>query len=115
MRSSTRQGQRGLEVAKLRGRQFVIEENQIRLGGGRNAGNLFHFAGANQRGRIGLGAPLQNFGNYLAARAGHQLAKLGERFFRIKTGATAAPRTSAPPLQIRLRGGARRAITASGI
>jgi hypothetical protein len=51
-------GQRRLKIAQLRGRKVVVEEHQIGFGGSGYAGNLLHLAGADQRSRIGPGAPL---------------------------------------------------------
>jgi len=79
-------GQCGLEVAKLRWRQIVIEENEIGFGGGSDAGDLFDFSGANQRRRIRLWAALQNLGDDLAAGAQEQFAKFGERFVGVEAG-----------------------------
>ena len=61
--------QRGLEVAQLRGREIVIEKNEIGLRGSDDAGDLLYFAGTNERGRIGLGAALHKLGGDLAAGA----------------------------------------------
>ena len=79
-------GKRRLKVAQLRGRQIVVEEHQVGFGGGCYAGNLFHLAGADQRGRIGPGAALHQLGGNFAAGARHQFAKLRQRFFRIESG-----------------------------
>ncbi len=62
-------GQRGLKVAQLGGRQVVVEEHQVGLGGGGDSGDLLHLAGADQRGRIGPGAALHQLGGHHAAGA----------------------------------------------
>ncbi len=84
MRSSTRQGKRGFKVAQLGGREVVVEEHQVGLRGSGDAGDLLHFAGADQRGRIGPRAALHQLGSHLAAGARYQLAKLGQRLFGIQ-------------------------------
>ena len=61
-------GQGGLKVAQLGGREIVVEEDQIGLGGGGDAGDLLHFAGADERGRIGPGAALHQLGGHLRRR-----------------------------------------------
>ncbi len=81
-------GQCGLKVAKLSRRQIVIEEHQVSLNRSRYAGNLLHLAGADQGGRIGPRAPLQQLGRNLTARAPNQVAEFGERFFGVQTGRT---------------------------
>ena len=78
--------QSGLKVAQLRGRQVVIEEDEVGVGGSGDAGDLLDFAGADERGGIGARAALHELGGDLAAGAQKQLAKFGERFFSIKTG-----------------------------
>jgi hypothetical protein len=79
-------GQRGFEVAQLRGRKVVIEENEIGVGGGDDGCDLLDFAGADECGGIGARAALNEFGSDLATGAQEQLAKLGERFFGIEAG-----------------------------
>ncbi len=81
--------QSGLKVAQLRGREVVIEENQVGLRGSGDAGDLLDLAGADERGGIGPRAALQDFGGHVAACAQEQFAKLGERFFGIETGRVA--------------------------
>ena len=76
--------QSGFEVAQLRGREVVIEENEIGLRGSGDAGDLLNFAGADERGGIGTRAALQKFGGNLAAGADQQLAKFGERLFGVE-------------------------------
>ena len=112
VRSRTRQGKRGLKVAQLRGRKVVVEEDQVGFGGCGDAGNLFHFAGADQRGGIGPGAALHEFGGDFAAGARDQLAKLGERFFGIEAGPSAdvAPEDVCAPMSRQ-----RRACDARGV
>jgi len=78
-------GQRGFEIAQLRGRKVVIEENQIGLRRGGDGSDLFDFSGADERGGIGTRAALDEFGSHLATGAQEQFAKLGERFFDVKT------------------------------
>ena len=75
---------RGLKVAQLRGRQVVIEEDQVGIGGCGDAGDLLHLACADQRGWIRPGATLHEFGSDFAAGTAHQFAKLGERFIGIE-------------------------------
>jgi len=76
--NAARQG--SFEVAQLRGREIVVEEDKVGVGGGGDAGDLFDLAGTDERGRFGLGAALQEFGSDLAAGADQQLAEFGERF-----------------------------------
>ena len=89
-------GQRRFQVAQLRRRKVVVKEHQIGLGRSGDAGNLLHFAGANQRRRIRPPAPLHHLGRHYAAGARHQLAKLGQGLFgvqlrrRTRSAATAA-------------------------
>ena len=78
-------GQGGLEIAQLRGRKVVIEENQIGLRRGGDGSDLFDFSGADERSGIGVRATLNEFGSHLATGAQEQFAKLGERFFDVKT------------------------------
>jgi hypothetical protein len=77
-------GKRRLEVAELRGRQVVIEEHQVGFDGGRYAGDFLDLAGANEGSRIGLGAPLHQFGRDHTTSACNQFAKLGERFLGVQ-------------------------------
>jgi hypothetical protein len=85
-------GQRGFEVAQLRGRKVVIEENEIGFGGGGDGGDLLDFAGADECGGIGARAALDELGSHLATGAQQQLAKLGERFFNVEAGRNRAGR-----------------------
>jgi hypothetical protein len=103
----------GLKVAQLRGREVVIEENEIGVGGGGYGCDLFNFAGANEGGGIGSRAALKDFGNNLTASAQDQFAKFGEGLFgveagRVKTGQIGArrnPHTVGRRGEIRLRRG----------
>jgi hypothetical protein len=70
-----------LEVAQLCGREVVIEENKIGVGGGGDAGDLFHLAGTDKGGGIGLGPALQDFRGDGAAGTDQQLAKFSKRLF----------------------------------
>ena len=79
-------GQGGFEIAQLRGRKVVIEENQIGLRRGGDGSDLFDFSGADERGGIGTRAALDEFGGYLAAGAQQQFAKFGERLFDVEAG-----------------------------
>ena len=79
-------GQSGFEIAQLRGRKVVIEEDEVGLSRGCDPGNLFDFAGANERGGIRLGTALKKFGSHDAAGADKQLAKLCQRLFSIEGG-----------------------------
>ena len=63
--------QRSLEVAQLRGRQVVIEKDQVRVGGRGDSGDLLHLAGADERCGVGARAPLQELCRHFAAGA-HQ-------------------------------------------
>jgi hypothetical protein len=59
----------------------VIEENQVRVGGSSDRGNLLYLAGTDERCGVGARAALQRLGDNLATGAEQQFAKLGERFF----------------------------------
>jgi hypothetical protein len=85
-------GQRSLEVAQLGGRQIVVKEHQLGPCGGDHPGNLFHFARADQRGRVRPAAALDDLGSHLAAGAGDQFAKLGKRLFQIEAWRRTRPR-----------------------
>ena len=50
--------QSGFKVAQLRGREVVIEENEVGVGGSGDGGDLLDFAGADERGGIGARAAL---------------------------------------------------------
>jgi hypothetical protein len=63
----------------------VVEENQVRVRGSSNRGNLLHLAGTDERCGIGARAALQHLGGNLPAGAQQQLAKLGERCLGIET------------------------------
>jgi len=76
----------------LRGREVVIEENEIGVGGGCDGCDLFDLAGADERSGVWARAALNEFGSDLATSAQEQLAKLGERFFGAKTGSVGAGR-----------------------
>ena len=71
-----------LDIALLRGRQIVIEKDQIRRYGSRGSGNLLKLAPPDQRGRIGSIAALKKLANHLGAGARRQRAQLVERLFR---------------------------------
>jgi len=62
----------------------VVEENEVGFSGGGDAGDLFDFARADERGGIGPGAALQKLGGHLATGAQEQVAKFGERFLGIE-------------------------------
>ena len=76
--------ERGLQVAQLRGREIVVEKDQVSLRGGGNACDFLHFTRANERGRIGTVTALQKLGGNLGTGAGHQLAELGQRLFSVQ-------------------------------
>jgi hypothetical protein len=52
----------------------VVEENDVGARGGARAGDLLQLAASDQRGRIGLVAPLQDFTDHDCARAGGEFA-----------------------------------------
>ena len=87
---TTRQG--GFEVAQLRRRKVVIEENEIGLRGSGDSGDLHNFAGTDECSGVWSRAALNKFGSDLASGAQEQFAKLGERFFGVKTGSVGAVR-----------------------
>ena len=58
--------QRGFKAAQLRGREVVIEENEVGVSGSGDGGDLLDFAGADEGCGIGAGATLNNFGGDLA-------------------------------------------------
>jgi hypothetical protein len=70
-------GKCGFKIAQLCGREVVVEENQIGLGGSHHRGNLFNLPGADQSGRIGTSSTLKHFGSHHTTGAGNQLAKFG--------------------------------------
>jgi hypothetical protein len=51
-------GEPGLDVAELRGREVMIEENKWRVGGGYDLNNFVELALADEAGGIGLLTPL---------------------------------------------------------
>jgi hypothetical protein len=85
-------GQSGLEVAQLRGRKVVIEENEIGLRRSGDSSDLFNFAGTNECSGVWSRAALNKFGSDLASGAQEQFAKLGERFFGVEAGSVGAGR-----------------------
>ncbi len=89
----------GLEIAQLCGREIVVEEHQIGLGGSGHPGNLLHLAGADQSGRIRTRPTLQQLGSHLAAGARHQLAKFRQRFLSVQARARCGRSCSSEVLQ----------------
>lgn len=83
--------QSGLEIAQLRGRQVVIEENEIGVGGRGDAGDFFNLPGSNERCRIEAVAALQNLSDHRTASAREELAKLCKRLGSVKTGSLTRP------------------------
>ena len=75
-----------LDIALLRGRQIVIEKDEIRRDGGCGSGNLLKLSPPDQRGRIGSIAALKELANHLGAGAHRQCAQLVERLFRTELG-----------------------------
>ena len=69
-------GQEALEVAQLRRGQVVVEDDEIRVIGGCDAGDLFDLAGTDERGGFGLAAALQNLRNDERTGALDELTKL---------------------------------------
>ena len=55
----------------------MVEEDQVSFNRRCDAGNFFHFAGADQGGWIEFGAALDEFCGHFAACAQDQLAKFG--------------------------------------
>ena len=56
-------------IALLRSAEIVIEKKKVGIHGRGRARNFFELAGADQRGRIGTVAPLQNLADNFGARA----------------------------------------------
>ena len=75
-----------LDIALLGCGEVVIEQKKIGRDRGGGARNLFQFALADQRGRIGLVAVLQKFAGDLRSRAGCERTQFVERFFRAELG-----------------------------
>ena len=75
-----------LDVALLRSREVVIEQQQI--GGDRSGGarDLFQLAASDQGGRIGTVAMLQKLSDDLGAGTDRQRAQLGQRLFGAELG-----------------------------
>ena len=69
-----------LDVALLRRREIVIEQNHIRGNRGRRARNFLQLALADQRGGIGPVLALGEFAGDLGARARRQRPQFVERF-----------------------------------
>jgi hypothetical protein len=67
-----------LEVAKLRGRQVVIEEDEVGLGGACDGVDLVELAGADEGCGIGARAMLHEDGSDLGFGRAGELLKLGE-------------------------------------
>jgi hypothetical protein len=74
--------QDAFDVALLRGRQVVVEENQIGFRRSGCFGNLLELAAPDQRGRIRTVAPLQQFADDDRACASGQRVQFIERLFR---------------------------------
>jgi len=74
-----------LDIPLLRGGEFVVNQNQVGICGGRGAGNLLQFAFADQRCGIRTVAPLHKLANDLGAGGDSQFAVLAERFFNVKS------------------------------
>ena len=67
------------EVAKLRGREVVIEEDEVGFGGARGSGDLVDLAAADQGCGVGARAVLHEHGGYLGFGGARELLKLGQR------------------------------------
>ena len=74
--------QRPFQVALLGGRQFVVEDNEIRATRRDRAFQFLQLAAADERSRVGLLTPLEKLGNNAAAGADGQFAQFGHGFFR---------------------------------
>jgi hypothetical protein len=66
------------KVAKLRGAEIVIEDDNVGLRRRSDAVDLLDFAAADERGRISFGAPLLSFRNDVGTGAGDEFAELFE-------------------------------------
>ena len=97
-------GQRSFKVAQLRGREVVIEENEIGVGGSGDGCDLLDFAGADEGCGIWARATLNDFGGDLATGTEDKLAKFGERFFNVETGGIETGSVGAGRIRFR-RGG----------
>ena len=86
MRSMTRVSTYALDVALLRGREVVIEEDNVGGGRSRGAGNLFQLAFADQGSGIGAVAMLHEFARDLGPGAGSERAQLVERLLGAEVG-----------------------------
>ena len=69
-------GQRVLQVAQLGWAQIVVDDGNICLRRSRDPGDLFHFAAAHERRRVGFGTMLHNLGRNAGPGADDQLAEL---------------------------------------
>ena len=79
-------GQLALQIAQLCGGQVMVEEDQVGVVGGGDAGDLLHLAGADERGGVGAALALQHLGDDGGSRAEHQFAELGQRSIGIERG-----------------------------
>jgi hypothetical protein len=64
----------------------VVEENEIGVAGRGDAGDLLHFACADEGRGVWTGSSLYDLSGNARARARNQFAKLGERLLRIESG-----------------------------
>jgi hypothetical protein len=64
----------------------MVEQHEIGIARGSNAGDLLYLARTDKGGWVGPGTPLQHLGRNARARPCNQFAKLGKGLVRIKFG-----------------------------
>ncbi len=70
-----------VELAQLRRRQLVVEDDEVGVGFGRRVRQHFDFAAAEERGRVGPGAILQHAQHHARAGRFGEAAELFEGMF----------------------------------
>ena len=77
-------GQQVVQVARLRRREVVVEQDQVGTGGGHHGFHLLNLARADQRADLRARSPLGQRGGNVCARGNGKLLELGKRCLKVQ-------------------------------